>query len=76
MGRDEALRLLQDASEVYIAKGRQVIHINFRKKDAPDRNTVATMMLGPTGNLRAPTLRVGKKLLVGFHPETYQTLVG
>jgi hypothetical protein len=28
-------------------------------------------MLGPTGNLRAPTLRVGKTLVVGFNDESY-----
>lgn len=29
-------------------------------------------MLGPTGNLRAPTLRVGKTVLVGFDQDTYE----
>jgi hypothetical protein len=29
-------------------------------------------MLGPTGNLRAPTLKVGKTLLVGFNEEAYE----
>jgi hypothetical protein len=27
--------------------------------------------LGPTGNLRAPTAKVGKTLLVGFNDEVY-----
>ena len=29
-------------------------------------------MLGPTGNLRAPTLRVGTTLLVGFDERSYR----
>ena len=29
-------------------------------------------MLGPTGNLRAPTVRKGTTLLVGFNEETYR----
>jgi hypothetical protein len=29
-------------------------------------------MLGPTGNLRAPVLRIGKKLIIGFEPELYE----
>ena len=33
-------------------------------------------MLGPTGNLRAPTIRSGKTLLVGFHEETYEAKLG
>jgi hypothetical protein len=28
-------------------------------------------MLGPTGNLRAPTLRAGKTVIVGFNEELY-----
>ena len=32
--------------------------------------TVAAM-LGPTGDLRAPTVRSGKTLLVGFNEERY-----
>jgi hypothetical protein len=32
-------------------------------------------MLGPTGNLRAPTLRVGRTLIVGFDEETYRRVL-
>ena len=33
-------------------------------------------LLGPTGNLRAPTLRVGKTLLVGFDESSYVDVLG
>jgi hypothetical protein len=33
-------------------------------------------MLGPTGNLRAPTLVKGKNLIVGFDEATYEKLLG
>ena len=29
-------------------------------------------MLGPTGNLRAPTLKVGKTVLVGFNDAVFE----
>jgi len=29
-------------------------------------------MLGPTGNLRAPTLRAGSTVLVGFDEDVYR----
>ena len=32
---------------------------------------VVDAMLGPTGNLRAPTARVGKTVLVGFNEDAY-----
>jgi hypothetical protein len=35
---------------------------------------VVEKMLGPTGNLRAPTARVGKVTLVGFNEEAYASV--
>jgi hypothetical protein len=42
---------------------------------APDDDTLAGYLLGPTGNLRAPTIQQGKSLYVGFNEEAYQALV-
>jgi hypothetical protein len=33
-------------------------------------------LLGNSGNLRAPTLKVGETLLVGFTPEAYDAVFG
>jgi hypothetical protein len=33
-------------------------------------------MLGPTGNLRAPTIRRGKTVLVGFNEEVFEQVFG
>jgi len=33
-------------------------------------------MLGPSGNLRAPTIRRGKTLLVGFNEDLYGSVFG
>jgi hypothetical protein len=40
-------------------------------EERPGDDALAALLLGPTGNLRAPTVRVGETLLVGFHPEVY-----
>lgn len=40
-------------------------------KDPPDDETLLAAMLGPTGKLRAPTLRCGKTIIVGFKPQVY-----
>ena len=56
-------------SELVVAKGKKVVRIDLRK-DKPDKATLTRLMIGPSGNLRAPTLRVGKKLLVGFDEES------
>jgi hypothetical protein len=33
-------------------------------------------MLGPTGNLRAPCLRAGKTVIVGFNEDLFGDLLG
>ena len=70
-GADGARELLKDADEIYVAKGKNVVHFDL-KSAKPDE--VVPMMLGPTGNLRAPTLRKGRTLVVGFNKETYEKL--
>ena len=74
MGEKEALELARQADELYAAKGKKVVHIDL-KKEKPDRATILGLMLGPTGNLRAPTLRKGKTLIIGFDEETYSKLL-
>ena len=37
---------------------------------------LAALLLGPSGNLRAPTIRAGKTLVVGFSAEAYGELFG
>jgi arsenate reductase-like glutaredoxin family protein len=46
------------------------------KKTPPDDDTLAAHILGPTGNLRAPTIRKGKTLLVGFSDDAYRQVIG
>ena len=60
-------------NELYVAKGKKVTHINL-KKERPEDDVLTKLMLGPTGNLRAPTVRKGKKLIVGFNDEMYNDL--
>ncbi len=68
-----ALDVLDGIDELYVAKGKKVERVDLRK-GKPDRATLLGLLLGPTGNLRAPTLRKGKTLIVGFEEETYRKL--
>jgi hypothetical protein len=74
-GREDALRLARSAARVVVGKGKKVISFDMRKAP-PDDDTLAAHLLGPTGNLRAPTLRVGNTLLVGFGEQAYQQVLG
>jgi len=75
LGPADALALLAGADDLYVAKGKKVVHVDL-KKDKPDLDSLVPMMLGPTGNLRAPALRKGKIVMVGFDDETYRKLFG
>jgi arsenate reductase-like glutaredoxin family protein len=70
-GREEVLALARAADKVIVAKGKKVATFDM-KKDPPDEETLLAHLLGPTGNLRAPALRKGKTLLVGFSEATYK----
>jgi arsenate reductase-like glutaredoxin family protein len=74
-GRDEALALARSVDRVIVARGKKVVTFDL-KEDAPNDDTLAAHLLGPTGNLRAPTVRKGKTLLVGFSDEAYRDLLG
>jgi len=60
--------------EIYAAKGKRVVHVDLRKA-RPERAELLDLLLGPTGNLRAPTIRKGRTLLVGFEEETYKKVL-
>ncbi len=73
--RDDALALLKKVNKVYAAKGKKVVSFDLQK-DKPSDDELAKVLLGPTGNLRAPALRKGKTLVVGFDEETYKQVFG
>ncbi len=73
MSRDDILKLVSEVREIYSVKGKKVNYLNLQK-DETDQETVLSMLLGPTGNLRAPTLRVGNTLVVGFQQDIYNQI--
>ena len=52
-----------------------MVHVDLRA-EKPDRQALRELLLGPTGNLRAPTVRKGRTLIVGFDEQTYAELLG
>ena len=70
-----ALDVLDGVDDLYVAKGKKVEHVDL-KKAKPDRATLLGLLLGPTGNLRAPTVRRGRTLIVGYDEATYKTVLG
>ena len=65
-GDDDLAGLFKGAKEVVVAKGKK--SLSFKPGD-PELVDVA---LGRSGNLRAPTVKVGKRYLVGFNQEVWE----
>ena len=73
LGEDRAQAMLSEASKLIVAKGKK---LREWEGDALREPEALAAMLGPTGNLRAPTLRVGTTLLVGFNEDAYSAVFG
>lgn len=69
-GADDLAVLFAGATELLVAKGKQVLRFDL-KKAPPSAEELAAVVLGPTGNLRAPAARIGKRWVIGFHEEAY-----
>ena len=72
LGKREAMELVKTAKKVIVAKGKKVQTFPGGKAT----KEIVDALLGPTGNLRAPTVRVGKTLLVGFDESSYADVLG
>ena len=72
LAKKEASDLAKKASKIVVAKGKKVSEFAGGKAG----KDVIEAMLGPTGNLRAPTIRKGKTVLVGFNEEVFERILG
>ena len=65
---DDALSILAGAERLYVAKGRKTVEVDL-EDGRPEDEELLALMLGRTGKLRAPTLKAGKTVVVGFNAE-------
>ena len=72
LGKKEAAEMAKTASKVFVAKGKKVSEFKGGKASAEN----VSAMLGPTGNLRAPTIRKGKTVVVGYNDDLFQQVFG
>ena len=63
---DAAFELLDGVTRLRVAKGKKVVDVDLGE-DRPADEELLALLLGRSGKLRAPTIRTGDTLLVGFH---------
>lgn len=69
LSETEVRELLASVDEVWIARGKRVEKLPATAAKPDD-------LRGPTGNFRAPMLKRGRRLLVGFHAASIEELAG
>jgi arsenate reductase-like glutaredoxin family protein len=71
----DALKLARQAGRIVVAKGKKVVDFDM-KRDPPDDETLLAHILGPSGKLRAPVIRRGSTLLIGFAEDEFAKVLG
>ena len=69
MSEKDVRALLKEVDEIVVAKGKST-------RSIPSLDAALDDLRGPTGNFRAPMVKVGRRLLVGFHEETLKRELG
>ena len=69
---EAALTVLEGIEHLYVAKGSKVLRFSL-SHDRPTNDTLLGLLLGRSGKLRAPTIRTGATLLVGYNSELLET---
>ncbi len=72
LGEEKARDLILAAKKITIAKGKKVDVFD----GGVASEEIVSKMLGSTGNLRAPTIVVGDRLVVGFNEDAYGEVFG
>lgn len=72
---DQVLGLLEGVSDLHVARGKKILHVDLAADRPADEELVA-LVCSRFGKLRAPTMRSGDRLLVGYNAEMLATLLG
>ena len=65
--------MLKSASLIRTGKGKKT---NVWNPSTDEKEEILKDVIGPSGNLRAPTWRIGTEFIVGFNPELYEEMFG
>ena len=69
-----ALKLIAGMATMIALKGKKRLDFDLHD-DRPSDAILLSHLIGPTGNLRAPTMKVGTTVVVGFQEEAYRELL-
>ena len=73
LGKREVAAILRGSNKVHAMRGAKTVSFDL-KRDPPMEKDLYEAVLGPQGTLRAPAVRSGKTLVVGFNEDVWKTL--
>lgn len=65
---EEAWEVVAGADKVYVASGKNIIEFD---PATAEKEQMLKLITGRTGNLRAPTLKRGNNLYIGYNVDMY-----
>ena len=71
VGPDQVWSFLKQASTVHVASGQKTLTFT---PDSSNKEELINKATGRTGNLRAPALRIGDDLYIGYNSAMYEDL--
>ena len=70
---DQAWEVLKYAEEIVVGRGKKYLVFSPSEDNKVE---ILNQCLGRTGSLRAPTLKIDNRYVVGFNEEMYQKYIG
>lgn len=71
---EAALALVREASRLYVSKGKKMLTFDMQQNPPSDEELLSAI-IGPSGFLRAPVIRIGSRMFVGFSREHFAPLL-
>lgn len=72
IGADAAWERLRGADKVWVGRGQEA---RVYQPDATSKDAIMNEVLGRTGNLRAPALKIGNSYYIGYNEAIYKELL-
>ncbi len=63
-------------TELCVARGKKVVQVDLTAADRPPDEELVKLMVSRWGKLRAPTMKVGTTLVVGYNQDMLATVFG
>jgi hypothetical protein len=67
-----AWKILAQCERIFIAKGKKILEYS---PDPAQKDIILKDAMGRSGNLRAPTIKVGSDCYIGFNSDMYDAVI-